>query len=223
MVSHFFLLLPLDFLCPSWREGGGGRGFLFSELDLLFVCPGVWPRSRRYACWQPTTNIRLLTTHQCNQGQPCSNCARRFPPPMCEYMTNAHRFALPSHLFLSQISPRRLHLTPAILTPAAEQTQPYRRMPSVDPAAESSAARLPRRRPRPRRRRLATPPVRKPVGPPPPRAATHVAVHRLATVCRNAHAHQSNRMGKPLAGTLDRIVRTGHEPPFFPAGRSIHY
>lgn len=26
-----------------------------------------------------------LRVSQCNQGQPCSNCARRFPPPVCEY------------------------------------------------------------------------------------------------------------------------------------------
>jgi hypothetical protein len=28
---------------------------------------------------------------QCNQGQPCSNCARRFPQPACEYKQPRHR------------------------------------------------------------------------------------------------------------------------------------
>ncbi|KLU86664.1 hypothetical protein MAPG_05676 [Magnaporthiopsis poae ATCC 64411] len=28
---------------------------------------------------------------RCNQGQPCSNCARRFPQPPCEYTPSAHR------------------------------------------------------------------------------------------------------------------------------------
>ncbi|KAM7199505.1 oleate activated transcription factor 3 [Naviculisporaceae sp. PSN 640] len=28
-----------------------------------------------------------MLSAQCNQGQPCSNCARRFPPPPCEYKT----------------------------------------------------------------------------------------------------------------------------------------
>ncbi len=29
---------------------------------------------------------------QCNQGQPCSNCARRFPQPVCEYRTTSNRY-----------------------------------------------------------------------------------------------------------------------------------
>lgn len=46
------------------------------------------PRLRRW----------VTDTQQCNQAQPCGNCARRYPPPVCEYKTHNQRCASPALL-----------------------------------------------------------------------------------------------------------------------------
>lgn len=38
---------------------------------------------------------RVTDMQQCNQAQPCGNCARRYPPPVCEYKTHNQRCASP--------------------------------------------------------------------------------------------------------------------------------
>lgn len=41
-------------------------------------------------------DLVVTDTQQCNQAQPCGNCARRYPPPVCEYKTTNQRCAIPA-------------------------------------------------------------------------------------------------------------------------------
>ena len=42
-------------------------------------------------CCSATETSSVTHTLQCNQAQPCGNCARRYPPPVCEYKTHNQR------------------------------------------------------------------------------------------------------------------------------------
>lgn len=46
----------------------------------------------------PESHRRVTDMQQCNQAQPCGNCARRYPPPVCEYKTHNQRCASPALL-----------------------------------------------------------------------------------------------------------------------------
>lgn len=46
----------------------------------------------------PKLHRQVTDTQQCNQAQPCGNCARRYPPPVCEYKTHNQRCASPALL-----------------------------------------------------------------------------------------------------------------------------
>lgn len=46
----------------------------------------------------PKATSVVTDTQQCNQAQPCGNCARRYPPPVCEYKSNNQRCAPPALL-----------------------------------------------------------------------------------------------------------------------------
>lgn len=41
----------------------------------------------------PKSYRQVTDLQQCNQAQPCGNCARRYPPPVCEYKTHNQRCA----------------------------------------------------------------------------------------------------------------------------------
>lgn len=66
---------------------------MFGPVSVRVCCLGSHPP---YSVAAETLDIKLphqrhrhinipLRVPQCNQGQPCSNCARRFPQPVCEY------------------------------------------------------------------------------------------------------------------------------------------
>lgn len=92
-------------------------------------------RSRRGIGMRTNTKITVL---QCNQGQPCSNCARRFPPPVCEYVTHGQRFARPSYTLEvpipDELSWPRGNSSDRSNIPSTDVTQrrlPHRRCPPV--------------------------------------------------------------------------------------------
>ncbi|KAK0638911.1 hypothetical protein B0T16DRAFT_234727 [Cercophora newfieldiana] len=64
-----------------------------SPFELLVFPKSTMSEAMQYPSQRPSRAERTTTScgecrrrkQKCNQGQPCSNCARRFPQPPCEY------------------------------------------------------------------------------------------------------------------------------------------
>ncbi|CAN8106163.1 unnamed protein product [Discula destructiva] len=94
---------------------------------------------------------------KCNQGQPCSNCARRFPAPLCEYIASAQRhsdgpgsnppstvassllpsaFAGDEHIFVHGVDQALLPPNPAQIHQQQQRSSEYWEDLSGDPVPE---------------------------------------------------------------------------------------
>lgn len=151
-VSGGVLLIGVLLLQWSQRVVGGGTVAVLSiqwraDAATGYSCsPSARPGSDITSHHITSPDIHTLTARansvrlQCSQGQPCTNCARRFPQPICDYTTRTKRYHTTHTLFppTYTLHPREHQLIGFPRFPAVARVRPR---PSTPPLHTSYRAR----------------------------------------------------------------------------------